>query len=132
MSPRYHGHCMCGAIAFTFSGAPRFVVDCVCLSCRRAHGATAVAWVGVEQERFQLTQGSESLRWHRSSAASERGFCTACGSKLFFRSERWPGEMHMAVAAIDTPHDLVSTGIVFQEEFPAWTALTAPPPPTAP
>ncbi len=122
----YRGACMCGAIHFSFTGAPRFVADCVCASCRHAHGATAVAWVGVKAPQFQLDRGEASLSWYRSSAESERGFCTACGTRLLFRSTRWPGEMHMALACIEAPHDLKSDTVSFANEYPAWTALEKP------
>jgi len=124
MSQHYQGSCMCGAVQFSFSGAPRFVADCVCRSCRRAHGASAVCSVGVETARFHLDRGATFLRWYRSSAESERGFCAECGTRMLFRSSKWPGEVHMAVACIDSPHDLVSTGVAFKEELPAWSAMT--------
>ena len=125
MDKTYKGACMCGAIRFSFRGAPRFVADCVCDSCRRAHGATAVCWTGVNTEQFHLDAGTAELTWYHSSAASERGFCGVCGSTLFFRSQRWPGEMHMAVACLDAPHDLVATDVSYSEEFPPWTVLRA-------
>jgi hypothetical protein len=31
----------------------------------------------------------------------------------------------MALACMATPHDLVSTGVGFKEELPAWTAMRA-------
>lgn len=124
MNNPYQGSCLCGAIQFSFPGPPRFVADCVCRSCRKAHGASAVAWVGVANEHFQLLQGTAQLQWYRSSAESERGFCTDCGTRLFFRSSKWPGETHMALACIEEPHDLVSQGVCFQDELPHWTALT--------
>ena len=114
---------MCGKVQFSFSGEPRFVADCVCDSCRRAHGASAVCWVGVETPQFKLDSGEASLNWYRSSSESERGYCSACGTRILFRSDRWLGETHMALACIATPHDLVSTGVGFREEFPDWTSL---------
>jgi hypothetical protein len=65
-----------------------------------------VTWVGVEDKRFRLT-AEITLRWYRSSADSERGFCSACGSTLFFRSERWPGQIHIVRTNIDG--DVAST-----------------------
>jgi hypothetical protein len=115
---------MCSSIRFSFSGPPRFVADCVCDSCRRAHGAPAVTWVGVKDGQFRIDCGDEFLTWYRSSAESERGFCIKCGTRILFRSSKWPGEIHMALASLATPHDLVSTGVGFKEEFPAWTSLT--------
>ena len=120
---QYRGACMCGCLQFSFVGAPRFVADCVCESCRRAHGASAVCWVGVKTEQFNLDNGASALKWYQSSVASERGFCTSCGTRVFFRSEKWTGEIHMALACIDAPHDLVATKVSFKEELPAWTAI---------
>ena len=114
---------MCREIEFSFSGPPRFVGDCVCESCRRAHGASAVAWVGVSTAQFSIDRGESSLKWYQSSGQSERGFCTTCGTRMLFRSKKWPGETHMALACMTLPHDLVSTGVSFKEELPAWTAL---------
>lgn len=126
MTNEHTGSCMCGSIRFSFSGSPRFVADCVCESCRKAHGASAVGWVGVKAEQFKLGASESDLRWYRSSPESERGFCATCGTRLFFRSSKWSGEMHMVLACIDTPHGLVSTRVSFSEELPEWTALSVP------
>ncbi|MFT5114520.1 MAG: hypothetical protein ACI8P9_003858 [Parasphingorhabdus sp.] len=124
MSNNYQGSCMCKSLKFSFSGAPRFVTDCVCESCRKAHGASAVCWVGVKTEQFSLVSGESLLKWYQSSQESERGFCSDCGTRVFFRSSGWPGEIHMALACIDTPHDLVAAGLSFAEELPSWTAMS--------
>lgn len=119
----YQGRCMCGAVRFTFSGQPRFVADCVCQSCRHAHGASAVGWVGVQTPRFKITRGETKVHWYASSDTAERGFCMECGTRMFFRSTNWAGETHMALACMTEPHDLHSSGIGFKDEFPTWTAL---------
>jgi hypothetical protein len=124
MGQEHKGSCMCGSVRFSFTGNPKFVADCVCESCRIAHGASAVCWVGVKTEQFALDAGEASLKWYPSSEESQRGFCVDCGTRLFFRSTKWPGEMHMAVACMDTPHDLVSTVVSFLEELPAWTMMS--------
>lgn len=124
MDKEYRGSCMCRSVQFCFTGAPVFVADCACESCRKAHGATAVCWVGVKTGQFRLVSGEPNLKWYRSSADSERGFCVTCGTRMLFRSDRWPGEIHMALATIDTPHELVSTTVAFADEFPGWTALS--------
>ncbi len=127
MEKIYRGSCMCGAVRFSFSGPPRFVADCVCESCRRAHGASAVCWVGVRTPQFRFDTDDDVVRWYASSAESERGFCPQCGTRILFRSSKWAGEMHMALACITPPHDLVATEVGFRQEFPAWTALRLPP-----
>lgn len=127
MNPTHRGSCLCGAIRFSFAGPPRFVADCVCADCRRAHGASAVAWVGVDSDRFRLEDGEAALRWYASSVDSERGFCGQCGTRILFRSRRWPGETHMALACMTEPHDLRATGVGFPDELPPWTAMVPRP-----
>ncbi len=123
MNSQYKGACMCRSVQFSFIDTPRFVADCVCESCRKAHGASAVGWVGVKTEQFNLDTGKSVLKWYQSSQESERGFCETCGTRILFRSSKWPGEIHMALACFDTPHDLVATKVSFEEELPEWTAM---------
>lgn len=123
MGKDYCGSCLCRSVRFSFSGPPKFVADCVCQSCRHAHGASAVCWVGVSSSAFRIESGAEMLSWYQSSPESERGFCTRCGTRLLFRSSKWPGEVHMALACVEEPHDLKSADVAFTDEFPAWTAL---------
>lgn len=122
----FRGRCMCSAVRFGFNGPPRFVADCVCDSCRSAHGAAVVTWVGVKEPQFSFVTDTASVAWYPSSAESERGFCTSCGTRLLFRSTKWPGEIHMAVACLDEPHVLRSSAISFASEFPRWTSVRAP------
>ncbi len=114
---------MCGAVKFSFTDQPRFVSECVCEYCRRAHGASVVAWVGVKEPQFKFLAGASTVSWYHSSTDSERGFCQQCGTRLFFKSKRWAGEMHMALACIDEPHDLKSTEFSFVNELPDWTCV---------
>jgi len=123
MSEKYNGSCMCGSVQFTWTGTPRFVKECVCDSCRRAHGASVVGWVGGPASQFNIDIGKSLLTWYRSSAESERGFCAECGTRILFRSSKWADEIHIALACIAKPHDLVSTGVSFEEELPSWTTI---------
>ena len=124
MNISYKGACVCGAIGFSFMGAPRFCAECVCESCRKAHGASVVGWVGVRAEQFSIDRGESMLRWYQSSAESQRGFCSACGTRILFRSNKWPDEIHMAMANIETSHSFVSTKVTFFEELPSWSAVS--------
>jgi hypothetical protein len=68
--------------------------------CRRAHGAAFVTWLGVDEQRFDLAADAP-LRWFHSSPGAERGFCSTCGTTLFFRSRRWPGEIHVVLSNVE-------------------------------
>ena len=125
MSEHYTGSCHCGGIVFSWIGSPRFVAECVCKSCRKAHGASAVGWLGGPETQMRLDQGELLLKWYRSSPEAERAFCESCGTRIFFRSSQWAGEIHLALACMHEPHNLRSTGVSFKDEFPDWSALNA-------
>ena len=91
--------------------------------CRRAHGAGYVTWVGFEEGHFHLDQGAADLKWFQSSDEAERGFCRHCGSTMFFRSQRWPGEIHVALGCIDGPIDRQPQAHVFHDTHVDWMPL---------
>lgn len=51
---------------------------------------------------------------------AERGFCTRCGSTLFFRSRRWPGELHIVRSNFDDPLDREPQEHVFYDTHAPW------------
>lgn len=115
----YRGSCLCGAVQFEYDAPSLWCAHCHCTMCQRSHGAPVVTWVGVAQPAFRLG-GEEHLRWYRSSADSERGFCTTCGSSLFFRSERWPGQVHVVRSNIAGDIDIQPTGHAYWESHVPW------------
>lgn len=99
------GSCLCGDVKFRVALPSKWCAHCHCSMCRRAHGAGYVTWLGCEAKRFEVTGGEQQLQWFSSSPGAERGFCTRCGSTLFFRSEQWAGEIHITLANFDDPVD---------------------------
>jgi hypothetical protein len=95
------GGCLCGDIRFRCGLPPLWIAHCHCTMCRRAQGAGFVTWIGTDGGRFELLSGDDRLRSFRSSPEAVRRFCGRCGSPLFFESTRWPGELHITMAAID-------------------------------
>lgn len=118
----YAGACLCGTVKFSYTGPSLWCAHCHCTLCQRAHGAGVVTWVGVAEAQFELLEG-DNLKWHRSSAEAQRGFCTECGSSLFFRSSRWPGEMHMVRANLPDEIDREPSGHVYWESHAPWLVL---------
>lgn len=120
--PIFSGACLCGAVSFTVDAPTKWCAHCHCTMCQRAHGAAFVTWLGVAEGNFRLIDG-DSLQWYASSAEAERGFCAVCGSSLFFRSSRWPGEIHIARAAIPGDVDRAPEGHVFAATRVPWLVL---------
>ena len=114
------GRCLCGDLRFDAELPSRWVAHCHCTMCQRAHGAAFVTWIGLDEAGVRLQDPEQRLRWYRSSPAAERGFCGRCGSSLFFRSARWPGELHATVANLDGPADRAPQAHVFWDTHVDW------------
>jgi hypothetical protein len=119
----YPGACLCGVVRFTITPPSKWCAHCHCTMCRRAHGAAFVTWIGVPEGQFDLVAGRDSVQWYASSADSRRGFCRHCGSSLFFRSERWPGEIHVVRANVPGEIDRAPEGHVNTDTRVAWLDL---------
>ena len=128
MSGSATGRCHCGAVRFVARFPSRFVAHCHCESCRRAHGAAFVTWAGFPSAQVDVTDGRDVLMVHESSPGVKRMFCGECGTKLFYASDRWPGETHVALASFDGPVDRLPSGHAFWEEHVSWLPPLASPP----
>ena len=117
------GACLCEGIRFRAELPSKWVVHCHCTLCRRAHGAAFVTWVGVDERSSHIEDPERTLHWYRSSVEAERGFCSRCGSTLFFRSSKWPGELHIALANFVDPVDRAPQAHIFFDTHVDWLAL---------
>ncbi len=119
------GGCLCGDIGFRATLPSLWVAHCHCTQCRRAHGAAFVTWVGMAATGCTIDDSQHRLRWYASSPGAERGFCSRCGAMLFFRSERWAGELHIARAQIDSDIDRAPQSHEFWDTHVDWVRLDA-------
>ena len=117
------GRCLCGAIAFTAALPTKWIAHCHCTLCRQAHGAAFVTWAGFEAEQVHLDDAVGALRWFPSPAGGERAFCAHCGSSMLFRSDRWPGELHVARALCSDPLDREPQAHVYWDTHVSWVDL---------
>jgi hypothetical protein len=118
-----HAQCLCGDVKLEAALPSKWVAHCHCTLCRRAHGAAFVTWVGMEAARCSISDVSQRLRWYESSPGAERGFCGHCGSMIFFRSPRWPGELHIALALFTTPVDQAPQVHVHWDNHVPWARI---------
>jgi hypothetical protein len=98
-----NGSCLCGAVRFEIEGPLEHQPEaCHCTQCRKQAGHFLVA---VNVRRNALTvHGADKVAWYRSSDKVQRGFCSVCGSTLFW-NPTIEGYQFTAVAlgAFDTP-----------------------------
>ncbi|WP_069301226.1 GFA family protein [Neptunicoccus sediminis] len=79
------GSCLCGAVTFEVSGDMRPSVACHCTQCRKTSGHYWSA-TQVPSDKLTLTR-DDSLQWYQSSPTARRGFCSVCGSSLFWEMD---------------------------------------------
>lgn len=116
------GHCLCGACAFKLIGAQNWVGHCHCESCRKATASPFTTWIGQEDGAWELT-GETPLKY-QSSKGNIRGFCGTCGSPMYFKSERFPTEMHFYAALLTRPNKIVPTIHFHADEMLSWVHLS--------
>lgn len=94
------GSCLCGRVTFSVTGELGPVDACHCVQCRKQSGHV---FASTDVPRTALTvEGSENLSWYKSSLKVRRGFCSHCGSSLFWDpiEKDWIG---IAMGAFDSP-----------------------------
>jgi hypothetical protein len=111
---------MCGQVRLVARFPSRFCAHCHCESCRRAHAAGFVTWIGLPSAQVEVTAGGEFLQAYESSPGTMRTFCRHCGTRMTFVSTRWPGETHIPLACFDTPVDRQPSVNAFVAEHAAW------------
>ena len=116
----FSGRCLCGAVRFQVAPPTKWCAHCHCSLCRRAHGAAFVTWFGVNRSQFDLLEGEDHLTWFRSTPPARRGFCSNCGSTVFFESKNWPGEIHIARAMMESSIDREPAAHVFFDTHVSW------------
>lgn len=95
-----HGSCLCGAVRIHVSQPLAASDACHCTQCRKQSGHY---FASTNVPRSALTiEGADNVAWYRSSEKVRRGFCTTCGSVLFWDplEHDWTS---IAMGAFDNP-----------------------------
>jgi hypothetical protein len=104
------GGCYCGAVRYRAKAVSREVTECHCSQCRKQAGHR-FASTGAKTSDIEI-DGADNITWYRASPDAERGFCSTCGSHLFWRMS---AEDYTAIlaASLDEPSGLRVTKHIF-------------------
>jgi len=81
----YSGSCLCGSVAFTIDGDLSPPSVCHCGQCRKQSGHV---WASTTTHQDNLSfSARDTLNWFHASDTARRGFCTTCGSQMFWTEE---------------------------------------------
>ena len=97
----YSGGCQCGAVRFHATQLVDNPHLCYCRMCQKATGNLFAALVGIRHEHLTWTRGTAAR--FRSSGEVDRGYCSDCGTSLFYHNTEGQ-HVSMSIGAFDTPH----------------------------
>lgn len=106
------GSCLCGAVSFELRGPIRATIACHCIQCRKQTGNYLSATDSADSD-LVLTR-HDGLKWFRSSAEAQRGFCQECGSVLFWKRDG-SDKTSICTGSIDGPSGAPLEGHIFCE-----------------
>jgi hypothetical protein len=104
------GGCLCGGVRYRVDGTLSDVGACHCSQCRKTTGHYfAAATCAKADLRFA---SDETLAWYASSPGVGRGFCSRCGSSLFWQRED-EDKIDILAGTLDMPTGLRMTDHIF-------------------
>jgi len=115
-----HGGCLCGEISYRVIGEIRGVINCFCSQCRKTSGHY-VAAVRCNLDQLEILK-NKTIAWYRSSEIAQRGFCSQCGSSLFWKPHKGDTISIMA-GTLDTPTHVESIENIFIEDMSDYQEL---------
>lgn len=110
MQENHNGSCLCGAVRFTIRGQLGKISFCHCSQCRKQTGLY-YASTDVPDDHVEIT-GSENVTWYRSSDNAGRGFCSVCGSALFWRGDG-ADQVSILAGSLDQPSGLAAGSHIY-------------------
>ena len=92
------GSCLCGANRFSLDGPMGAVTACHCSQCRKTSGHYAASF---DAEEAALIWAAKAVSEYETAGGGRRGFCSGCGSSLYFRAA--DGAFSVEAGCIDNP-----------------------------
>jgi hypothetical protein len=115
------GRCLCGAVRIRLDAEPILARLCWCRLCQSLAAGNATVNVVFPSDKVAV---DGEVRWYESIAESgnrmERGFCPACGTPLFSKTDARPHIMIVRAGALDDPELLAPQGTIWTDEAPGW------------
>ncbi len=115
------GGCQCGDVAFEYSGAPKFMMNCHCTRCRKVKGAAHATNAFVSTDNFRWTKGEADVANYDLPEAERFGhaFCKNCGSSMP-RESAGSGILNVPVGSLNSEPGVEAKGHIFIGSKAPW------------
>jgi len=95
------GGCLCGAVRFELTEAPRVAYYCHCTRCQRRTGTAASVSALFPPGALQILAGEELVRAYEPPSGAAKIFCSSCGGALWARNPSDPDVVAIRLGAFD-------------------------------
>lgn len=112
----HSGRCLCGSVHLTIGAVPDHLDACHCNMCRKWGGGPFLA---IECGTDVQIDGEQHVTVFDSSAWAERGFCSKCGTHLFYRLKD-SGQYMLPIGLLDDDPHIVFNSQIFIDEKPGY------------
>ena len=121
------GSCLCGEVAYEFSGAPVRMMNCHCSRCRLGRAAAHATNVFCKLDQFRWVRGASLLTEYKVADARFHtvAFCSRCGAKLP-RPSADRGIVVIPAGSLDTDPGMRAQAHIFVADKAPWFDITGP------
>jgi hypothetical protein len=123
MATTHSGHCLCGAVHYSFSGDPAVVALCHCDDCQRQSGSAFSVNVGVGRDSvtidYDQLQTIETVGTD-TGQPRKRMFCGKCGSPILTLLSEMPDLAFIKAGTLDDRETLAPQIEVWRERAQGW------------
>jgi hypothetical protein len=124
MDQVYTGGCLCGAVRYEATGAPRAMGHCYCADCRKASGSGFIPFMVFARSALRFS--GHTLQYKCKSfrgGDAVRNSCPACGG-LVFGGVVGESDSHTIYAgSLDDASAFHPTIAIFTRDRPAWATM---------
>lgn len=111
------GGCQCGAVRYAVTEPPFNACICHCRMCQKQFGSFFGAFASVDPAHFRVTRGTPG--WFQSSDEAMRGFCSECGTPLFYKYLS-SDQLAITLGSLDRPSEVKPTAQYGVEARAPW------------
>ena len=101
------GQCLCGSIRYVVGGELQNVINCHCERCRQFTGHHMAA-TSARVEELTIEDADSLLTWYWPVPEAGYGFCSRCGSSLFWQSAADQTRRSICAGSLDPPTELTT------------------------
>ena len=121
------GSCLCGEIAYEFTGAPLRMMNCHCSRCRLGRAAAHATNVFCKLDQFRWVRGASLVTEYKVADARFHtvAFCSRCGAKMP-RPSPDRGIVVVPAGSLDTDPGMRAQAHIFVADKAPWFDITGP------